>query len=130
MAKRVLLVDDDSDIRAFVKTVLEDNGYDPVEAANGEDGLKVIKNEKPDLVILDVLMPRQSGIKMYRQLKIDEKFRSLPVIILSAISEKTFIRSQEALKEFGEESVPSPNAYLEKPVEPAELAAVIKKIIS
>ncbi len=129
MAKKILLVDDDSDIRAFVRTVLEENSYDPIEAVNGEDGLKKVKEEKPDLIILDVLMPRQSGIKMYRLLKINSELKSVPVIIFSAISNRTFLRSQEALAEFGGEKVPEPEAYVEKPIEPQELVEVIKKII-
>ena len=69
MGKRVLVVDDDPDVRLFTTTVLEENGYVPLEAENGEDGLRMIRSEQPDLVILDVLMPRQSGIRLYRELK-------------------------------------------------------------
>ena len=130
MAKKILLVDDDSDIRTFVRTVLEENSYDAIEAVNGEEGYKKVKEEKPDLIILDVLMPRQSGIKMYRLLKINDELKSVPVIIFSAISKRTFLRSQEALAEFGGEKVPEPEAYVEKPVEPQELADIIKTIIS
>lgn len=129
MAGKVLLVDDDSDIRTFVRTVLEEHGYDTIEAANGDEGYKKVRDEKPDLVILDVLMPRQSGIKMYRMLRIDDQLKSIPVIIFSAISKRTFLRSQEALSEFGGTKVPEPDAYVEKPVEPHELAEVIKTVI-
>ncbi len=129
MGKKVLCVDDDPDIRLFVVTVLEENGYTPLTAANGEEGLEIIKKERPDLVILDVLMPRQSGIKMYRELKTDDSLKNIPVIILSGIARRTFLRSQEALTEFGSENVPEPAAYMEKPVEPEELAEMIKKVI-
>jgi len=129
MSKRVLCVDDDPDIRLFVVTVLEENGYTPLTATNGEEGLEIIKKERPDLVTLDVLMPRQSGIKMYRELRTDESLKNIPVILLSGIARRTFLRSQEALTEFGSENVPEPEAYMEKPVEPEELADMIKKII-
>lgn len=129
MGKKVLCVDDDPDIRLFVITVLEENGYTPLTATNGEEGLEIIKKERPDLVTLDVLMPRQSGIKMYRELKTDDSLKNIPVIILSGIARRTFLRSQEALTEFGSENVPEPEAYMEKPVEPEELADMIKKII-
>ena len=129
MSKKVLCVDDDPDIRLFVVTVLEENGYTPLTAANGEEGLEIIKKERPDLVTLDVLMPRQSGIKMYRELKTDDSLKNIPVIILSGIARRTFLRSQEALTEFGSENVPEPEAYMEKPVEPEELAEMIKKVI-
>ncbi len=129
MSKRVLCVDDDPDIRLFVVTVLEENGYTRLTATNGEEGLEIIKKERPDLVTLDVLMPRQSGIKMYRELRTDDSLKNIPVILLSGIARRTFLRSQEALTEFGSENVPEPEAYLEKPVEPEELAEIIKKVI-
>jgi len=129
MGKKVLVVDDDPDVRLFSVTVLEENGYTPLEAANGEEGLKMIKEEKPDLVILDILMPRQSGIRLYRELKTDKALKKVQVIILSGIAKKTFLRSQKALTEFGGEEVPEPKVYLEKPVEPEVLAAEIKKIL-
>lgn len=129
MAKKVLVVDDDPDVRLFNITVVEENGYIPLEATNGEEGMRLIQNEKPDLVILDVLMPRESGIRLYRQIKTDSKFKKIPVIILSGITEKSFLRSQKALTEFGGASVPEPETYLEKPVEPEELAAAIKSAL-
>lgn len=129
MSKKVLTVDDDPDISAFVKTVLEENGYTPIVAKNGEMGLSMAVAEKPDLVILDVLMPKQSGIKMYRELKSDDALKEIPVIILSGIAKRTFLRSQEALTEFGDLPVPEPELYIEKPVEPDELAEAVKNLI-
>jgi twitching motility two-component system response regulator PilH len=126
MGKKVLVVDDDPDVRLFSITVLEENGYTPLEATNGEEGMQLIKKENPDLVILDVLMPRESGIRLYRQMKTDKKLDKIPVIMLSGITRRSFLRSQKALTEFGGEEVPEPQTYLEKPVEPEELAAAIK----
>jgi CheY-like chemotaxis protein len=129
MSKKVLVVDDDPDVRLFSVTVLEENGYTALEAEDGEKGLKMIKAEKPDLVILDVLMPRQSGVRLYRELKTAKALKDVRVIILSGIAKKTFLRSQKALTEFGGAEIPEPEIYLEKPVEPDELADVIKKVL-
>lgn len=129
MSKKVLTVDDDPDISIFVKTVLEENGYTPLVARNGEAGLSMARDEAPDLIILDVLMPKQSGIRMYRELKSNESLKNIPVIILSGIAKRTFLRSQEALTEFGDQPVPEPDVYMEKPVEPLELAETVKKLI-
>jgi twitching motility two-component system response regulator PilH len=129
MGKRVLVVDDDPDVRTFSIAVLEEHGYTPLEATNGEEGMNIIKQEKPDLVLLDVLMPRESGVRLYRNLKTDKALKSIPVIVLSGIAEKSFLRSQKALTEFGGASVPAPEAYLEKPVEAEDLADTIQKII-
>lgn len=126
MSKKVLVVDDDPDVVTFNVTIVEELGYTPLVAKNGEEGLKIVKEEKPDLVILDVLMPRQSGVRLYRELKTDESLGQIPVIMLSAIAEKTFLRSQKALTEFGEDKVPEPEIYIEKPIEPEELSKIIK----
>ena len=129
MGKKVLSVDDDLDVRAFVVTVLEENGYTPLSAQNGEEGMNAIKAEGPDLVILDVLMPRGSGVRLYRELKTDASLNHIPVIVLSGIARKSFLRSQKALTEFRGGEVPEPEAYLEKPVKAAELAETIKNVI-
>ncbi|OHD65606.1 MAG: hypothetical protein A2176_13240 [Spirochaetes bacterium RBG_13_51_14] len=129
MSKNILLVDDDADIRTFVVTVIKENGFTPLMAKNGEEGIEKVKSGNPDLIILDVLMPKQSGIKMYRELKTNGSFKDIPVIILSGISKRVFLHSQEALTEFGGKNVPEPEAYIEKPVEPEELAEIIKKYV-
>jgi twitching motility two-component system response regulator PilH len=129
MGKKVLVVDDDPDVRLFSVTVLEEHGYTPLEAADGVEGLKMIKEEKPDLVILDIMMPRQSGIRLYRELKTDKSLKNIHVIVLSGIAKKTFLRSQKALTEFGGPEVPEPEIYLEKPVEAEDLAKTIEDVI-
>lgn len=129
MGKKVLVVDDDPDVRLFSVTVLEEHGYTPLEATDGEQGLSIIKKECPDLVILDVLMPKESGVRLFRHIKTDPKLKKIPVIILSGITQKSFLRSQKALTEFGGAEVPEPEAYLEKPIEPDELADAIRNIL-
>lgn len=129
MSKKVLVVDDDPDVRMFNVTVVEENGYLPIEAVNGEEGLKKLKEVKPDLVLLDVLMPKQSGIRLYRELKTDKALKNIKVVLLSGIAKRTFLRSQKALTEFGGAEVPEPEVYLEKPVEPEELAEVLKQML-
>lgn len=130
MGKKVLVVDDDPDVRLFNTTVLEEHGYTPLEAANGEEALQMMRSERPDLVILDVLMPRQSGIRLYRRLRTDADLKTVKVIVLSGIAKKSFLKSQQALTEFGQGAVPEPEFYLEKPVEAETLAETIKKAIS
>jgi twitching motility two-component system response regulator PilH len=128
MPKKALVVDDNPDVRLFSVAVLEKNGYTPLEAEDGESGLRMIKAEKPDLVILDVLMPRQSGVRLYRELKTAKSLKDIKVIVLGEITKKAFLRSQKALTEFGDAEVPEPEIYLEKPVEPEELAEAVKKV--
>ncbi len=126
MSKKVLVVDDDSDVRSFVVTVLEENGYLPLEAHDGVEGLEKIQADQPDLVILDVLMPRGSGIRLYRHLKTEDGLKDLPVIMFTGIALRSFLKSQKALDEFKGGEVPRPDIYLEKPVEPEELVQAIE----
>ena len=128
MPKKALVVDDNPDVRLFGVALLEKNGYTPLVAEDGETALSMIKAEKPDLVILDVLMPRQSGVRLYRELKTVESLKNIKIIVLGEIAKKAFLRSQKALTEFGDADVPEPEVYLEKPVEPEELAEALKKV--
>ncbi len=126
MAKRVLVVDDELDIRIYISTLLETNGYRPLQAEDGTLGLEIARRERPSLIILDVMMPRESGITLYRELKNDPELRDIPVIMLSALSKKTFLHSQKMLDEYRDEKIPEPAAYIEKPPEPDELLAAVQ----
>jgi len=126
MSKKVLVVDDDPDVRSFVVTVLEENQYLPLIAQDGVEGLEVIEKERPDLIVLDVLMPRGSGIRLYRKLKTDDNLKQIPIIMFTGIALRSFLKSQKALDEFKGGEVPKPDIYLEKPVEPEELVEAIK----
>ena len=130
MEKAVLAVDDENHAREFVSAVLEENGYTPMLASNGEEALDVIRQNRPDLVIMDILMPKQSGIRLYRQLKTSADLKDIPVIVYSGIPRRTLLRAQAALTESSGESVPEPEAYIEKPVTPDRLANTIKKVLN
>ena len=129
MGKTVLSVDDEDHIREFVSTVLEENGYTPIQATNGEEAMDTIRQQKPDLIIMDILMPKQSGIRLYRELKTSESFKDIPVIIYSGVAKRTALRAQAAQAETSGGSVPDPDAYLEKPVTPERLAATVRKVL-
>ena len=126
MAKKVLVVDDELDIRTFIITLLETENYKPLSAKDGKEGLEIARREKPALIILDVMMPKESGIGMYRDLKNDPELKDIPVIMVSALSKKTFFHSQKVLDEYKGEKIPEPAAYIEKPPEPEELLEAIQ----
>ena len=127
--KKVLIVDDDIDVTTLVSKLVERAGYEAVVAKNGVQGMGKVREGKPDLIILDILMPKQSGVRMYRELKTDEPLKDIPVIVLSAIAKRSFFRSQKVLDEFAGQSVPEPEAYMEKPEEPEELVELMKRIL-
>jgi DNA-binding response OmpR family regulator len=127
MARKVLIVDDEPDMRVFLSTLLETNGFKPLTAEDGHLGLEMARKSKPSLIILDVMMPRQSGVSLYRELRLDPALKEVPVIMLSALSRKTFFHSQRVLDEYKGEKIPEPAAYFEKPAEPDELLEAIRK---
>ena len=129
MAQTVLVVDDELDVRTFISTLLESNGYKAVVAENGEQGMAKLKELKPALVTLDVMMPKESGIKMYREIKTNPEYAHIPVLVISGLAKKTFLHSQKVLDKFKNQEVPVPEGYIEKPPEPEELLSEIKRIL-
>ncbi len=118
--KKILIVDDEQDIVETLKFILEAQGYSCFCAYNGEDGLNLAKEIIPDLIILDVMMPKINGYKISRLLKYDNKYKNIPIIMVTA-------RSQEQDKLIGEET--GANEYISKPFELDEILAAVKKYL-
>ena len=114
--KKILIVDDEQDIVESLKFVLEASDYTCYCAYNGEDGLKLAKEIMPDLIILDVMMPKINGYKISRLLKYDSKYKNIPILMVTA-------RSQEEDKLIGEET--GADEYITKPF---DLDEVVRKV--
>jgi twitching motility two-component system response regulator PilH len=129
LKKQILIVDDEDEVREFVSAVLEENGFVPQTAKNGEEAMDIVRKNRPDLIILDILMPKEGGIRMYRELKTTDFLKEIPVVIYSGIAKRTFLRTQAIRTEFGGQSVDEPEGYVEKPSKPEHLAEVVKEIL-
>jgi CheY-like chemotaxis protein len=129
MARKILIVDDEQDMRVFMATLLETSGFNPIVAGDGHEGLEKARSEKPSLIIMDIMMPKESGLYMYREVKKDPQLRNIPVIMVSALSKKTFFHSQKVVDEYEGVKVPEPAAYIEKPPEAEEILEVIRGIL-
>ena len=116
----VLVADDDADIRALVSFRLEKAGYDVVQAADGEEALRLTRERAPDLAVLDVMMPRLTGDEVTRQIRADDATSAIPVILLTA-------RVQEADVARGFEA--GADDYMKKPFSPQELRARVQAIL-
>lgn len=88
MAKKILIVEDDKFLRELIARKLTDEGFDIVEAVDGEDGIKKIKETKPDLVLLDLILPSIDGFEVLSRVKGDASLTSIPIIILSNLGQK------------------------------------------
>jgi DNA-binding response OmpR family regulator len=122
--KRVLIVDDEMNIRLFLKTLVETSGYKPYLARNAGEGLERAHEEKPDLIILDVMMPGEGGLRMYQGLQEDEALKGVPVIMLSAVGADSF-RHALSIMGVGGGNYPDPYAYIQKPPKPNEIKSII-----
>lgn len=118
---RILLVDDESDLVEMVKMRLEANGYEVLTAYNGQEALEKARKEKPNLIILDIMLPKIDGYKVCRILKFDDNYRKIPIVMFSA-------RAQESDKETGERV--GADAYITKPFEPEILLKTIEGLLA
>ncbi len=120
MNKRILIVDDEPDIVELLGMRLRKSGYEILTAVDGMEGLEKARKEIPDLVILDVMMPRMDGFQVCRLLKFDEKYKKIPIMMLTS-------RGQESDKSLGKEV--SADAYLPKPYEINVLLKEVKRLL-
>ena len=126
--KKILIVDDELDMRIFLCNLLGNCGYEPIDAGDRDEGMQKALSEKPALIILDVTMPKETGIQLYRELKEHEALKNVPVIMVSTIDKKTFSFYQKFQGTPRQKGVPDPGAYLEKPLEAEELIELVRTL--
>jgi len=148
MSKRVLVVDDDENTRRFLSVALEANGYEAVTAEDGDDGFQKVQDEKPDLILLDVMMPKKTGFVLFKQLRRKDEFKDIPVIMLTAVAEvleedesqaegETTERPFDSLRDslrkaiakMRDEGVVKPEVFMDKPIDPENLIEEVKRLI-
>ena len=129
MPAKVLVVDDEMSLRLFIAAVFETAGYVAATARNGAEGVQKAREMRPDLISLDLMMPGEGGLKMYRELKADPLLATVPVMVVSAVSGKTFSHAVSALSVGLGTSLPPPDAYLEKPPSPEALRAEARRLL-
>ncbi len=127
--KKVLIVDDELDMRIFISTLFKTNGYTAIAAKNGTEGIRKARESAPDLIILDVMMPGEGGVFMYKELRTDDQLKRTPVIMLSAIAKKTFTHYLKMLNARLNGTIPYPEAYMEKPPEAEELLKLAERYL-
>jgi len=129
MSAKVLVIDDDSDFRAAVKSLLESHGYNVLEAASGHDGLRMVLEHKPDVILCDIMMESTvEGYGITFSLKYQdgyEEFRNIPIFMISSIEEtpdQRFPMSPEV-------DLIRPDGYLSKPIDIEKLLALLEKAV-
>jgi CheY-like chemotaxis protein len=127
MKKKILIVDDEPEQIEFASMVMQENGYIPISALNGAEGMRKVHTEKPDLILLDILMPEKGGVGMYRELKQNEETKNIPVVIVTGVArggdfDDRMLRQHEEL--------PSPDGYVEKPMNPDAVGKLVNDLLS
>jgi two-component system phosphate regulon response regulator PhoB len=128
--KKILIVDDEPDVVTYLATLLEDNGYETVEAKDGVEGLARAREVRPDLVTLDISMPRKSGVRMYREMREDPSLAEVPVVVVTAVT--GYGGDPEAFHKFLDtrKKVPPPEAFVAKPIERQALLDTLARVLA
>jgi CheY-like chemotaxis protein len=144
--KEFLIIDDSEESRVFLSTILEANGYAYRVASGGREAMEALSEKRPDLVLLDIMMPDRNGLLLFKDMKKDPALKDIPVIFITGVSDETgvdimtgekkplesyadqFTRSVGARvsKKFG---TLNPDGMIEKPVDPEHLVGMIKGIL-
>ena len=126
--KTILVVDDEPNVREYLQTVLEDAGFNVVTAGDGAEALEIIKQQAPDFISLDLIMPRKSGHKLLYELRKHKQWSRIPVLIVTAHAQDDL--GKKDLEDLLENRVMSgPGTYLEKPVNPANYVRSIQRAL-
>mgnify|MGYP001147798353 CR=1 FL=1 len=122
-AKTILIVDDEPDVRTFLTSLLEDNGYSTVVAEDGTQCMQKVRESRPDLITLDITMPEQSGVRTYRDLKEDADLATIPVVIITAVGDPmhNFLKTRK--------QVPEPEGFMSKPIDQDALLKMIADLL-
>ena len=119
--KKILIVEDEPDFRVALRMRLEANGYDIIEAEDGMRGLDAVRQQNPDLIILDVMLPKMNGFKVARLLKYSAKYKNVPLMMLTVMSQASDRKMGQAV---------GADAYMTKPYQPQELLDTITALVS
>ncbi len=121
MSKNILIIDDEEDMRTFLETLFRKAGYETQSAVNGDEAMRQLENGVPDLITLDILMPKKSGISFFQAIREEGRLKSVPVIVLSGVT-----RHSEF---FGPEARTGPTEFVEKPVAPDVLLSKARELL-
>jgi len=122
--KKILIVEDELDVAAYLATLFQDNGYDTAIAYNGIQGFETARTAKPDLITLDVTMPLRSGVRTYEMYKRDPELSDIPIIIITAVDET----QNDFLSKIQGSLVPQ--GFMSKPIDTVRLLKLTASLLS
>jgi len=147
MGKKVLVVDDDKNAVKFMSVMLDENGYEPIVAYDGREGLQKIEENDIDLIVLDVMMPKKTGFVLFKELKRKDEYKDIPILMLTAVAaslmeldaqeDDTFERPYDSLRESLRKTIEEmrergdvrPDMFVDKPVDPDSFLKKVRELI-
>ena len=128
--KKILVVDDEPDVCAYMARLFQDNGYDAYSAADGAQAMEEVRKQRPDLITLDLSMPNKSGVAFYREIRSAPEYGGIPVVFVTAVT--GLGGDSGATERFysTRRQVPPPDGFVAKPVDPEEMLQLVRKLIS
>ena len=147
MGKKVAVIDDDENAVTFLSVLLSENGFEPIVAHDGQEGRQKIEENDVDLIVLDVMMPKKTGFVLFKELKMNDKFKDIPILMLTAVAESlteldgkkedTFERPYDSLRESLRKAIGEmreaadirPEMFVDKPIDPDAFIARVKELI-
>lgn len=124
--RSAVIIDDEPDVTAYLATLLEDHGWRARTANNADGGLALLAAERPDVVLLDLMMPERGGLNALVAIRKDHSLRGLPVVVVSGIQDKLTADYHAYLERFKHYRA---EAYLDKPVDPAGLLQTLEDVV-
>ena len=129
-AKKILIVDDEAAVVSYLEMLLHDRGYETMSASDGLEGMEMARRERPDLVTLDVLMPKASGTRFYKEIKSDPGLASIPVVVVTAVTgpggdPRTYLRFLT-----GRKIVPPPEGFFSKPIDKDDFLNKVQELLA
>lgn len=125
--RHVLVIDDEPDISSYVASILEGSQYSVETANSAMEGEKIIRDRRPDLILLDLMMPGRTGIQFFVRLKGNEETRDIPLIMVTGIKDKLNIDWREIVSKL---KARVPDGFVEKPIEPVHLMNVVEDVLA
>jgi CheY-like chemotaxis protein len=129
-SKKVLVVDDEQAIVTYLTAVLDDHGFETCQALDAETALAAAVEHRPDLICLDIMMPKQSGISLYQHFKLAPETRKTPIIFVSAFSQLHDLREPALFRKLvPDPEIPEPEACIEKPIDVDEFIRIVESLV-
>ena len=125
--RHVLVIDDEPDISSYIASILEGSQYSVQTANSAMEGERIIRDRRPDLILLDLMMPGRTGIQLFVRLKGNEETKDIPLIMVTGIKDKLNIDWQEIVSKL---KARVPDGFVEKPIEPVHLMNVVEDVLT